>query len=457
MGLSCKKFLDVGNPQDKIVARYVYESNASASAVMTGIYYDLVQKGSFTQGQSGISISCGAAADELEVFPTNGLREFYTNNVGVGSGGGFWSSLYKFIYRANAVIEGVSNSNVLSESVRNHLLGEAMFLRAFCYFYLVNLYGDVPLLTKPDYRENQELPRVESSLIYTQILSDLNGAKQLLSENYLDADEISLTSERLRPNRWAAMSLLARVYLYLGDWQNAVTESTEVINNKQLYDTVPLNEVFLKNSKEAIWQLQPIYSNPDAGYFGTFDGRMFVLEMSPNEDENPVWISSILLDSFEPNDKRLNNWINSYTDGSTIYPYCFKYKRNKLGADQNEYLTMFRISEVLLIRSEAKAQLGDVDGAKLDLNIIRNRAGLDPISTMNSDILIGSILHERQLEFCLEWGHRWFDLKRTKSIDKVMMEVSKTKGSVWASYRAFFPLPDRDIRLNPKLKQNDGY
>ncbi|QHS61046.1 RagB/SusD family nutrient uptake outer membrane protein [Chitinophaga agri] len=455
--ISCDKFLDVGDPQDKIVARYVYRSNTSAAAAMTGVYYDLVQKTSFSQGVSGVSISCGAAADELTVYPTSGLMNFYTNYIDIGSGGGFWASLYKFIYKVNAIIDGVTRSTTLSDNVKRHLLGEAKFVRAFCYFYLVNLYGDVPLLITADYRENQSSPRVSVAQVYKQILSDLNEAKLLLSEEYLDANVISTTYERLRPNKWAAAALLARVYLYIGDWENAINESNDVINNKELYDTVPLSDVFLKNSKESIWQLQPMYNNPDATYYGTFDARVFVLERDPNERENPAWISDFLINAFESGDNRLNTWVRRYSSATQVYNYPFKYRQNKLEGDKSEYLSVIRLSELYLIRSEAKAVLGLLEDAKSDLNIIRRRAGLQPILVNNADLILDRILHERQVELFAEWGHRWMDLKRNKLVDGVMMKVSPKKGSEWSSYRALFPIPERDLRLNPSLKQNQGY
>lgn len=455
--ISCKKFLDVGDPQDKIVARYVYASNTSAAAVMTGIYYDLVQKVGFTQGVSGISISCGAAADELKVFPTSGLMNFYTNYVDVGSGGGFWAALYKTIYKVNAVIDGVNSSSTLSEVVKRHLLGEAKFVRAFCYFFLVNLYGDVPLPTTADYLKNQSLPRTKSSEVYEQILDDLNEAKRLLDENYLDANAVSISNERLRPNKWAAIALLARVYLYIGEWQNAIGASSEVINEKSRYDTVPLNDVFLKNSKESIWQLQPIYINPDAAYYGTFDARVLVLEREPNERDNPAWISDFLIDAFESGDNRFNIWVGKFSSGNEVYYYPFKYKQYNLEANQSEYLTVLRLSELYLIRSEAKAKLGMLESAKADLNIIRKRAGLPQVQAGNYDSLFTMILHERQVELFVEWGHRWMDLKRNKLVDDVMSEVSPRKGSNWSPFRALFPLPERDLRLNPSLEQNKGY
>ncbi len=95
-------------------------------------------------------------------------------------------------------------------------MGEARFFRAFCYFYLVNLFGDVPLATTTDSTINARLPRIPSDEVYQQIITDLKEAESLLSTEYLDANLKSYGGlpERVRPTKWAASAMLARVYLY---------------------------------------------------------------------------------------------------------------------------------------------------------------------------------------------------------------------------------------------------
>jgi hypothetical protein len=452
---SCKKFLDVGNPQDKIVAKYVYQSNASAAAVLTGLYFDLVQNDNVSQGQSGISVGCGLSADELVVFPTNfSLIGLYQNNFG---GDGFWSPLYSNVHRVNAAIEGLSAATSLTPAVQQQLLGEAKFLRAFCYFYLVNLYGDVPLLTTSDYKVNAVAPRSSIANVYKQIITDLEDAQSELSENYMEADGVTTTSatERIRPTKWAATALLARVYLYTGNWPAAAAQSSMVIDDKALYDIVSLNDVFLKNSREAIWQLQPSYIL--GNFFHTLDARVFVLENGPDESEHPFWMSSFLLNAFEPGDQRKINWIGVDSSTGTSYYFPFKYKLYKPEQAQNEYLMVLRLAEQYLIRAEARAKLGSLEEARSDLNVIRRRAGLDDNTTSMKEPLLAAIAHERQVELFTEWGHRWLDLKRTDQINAVMAIVTPQKGGTWQSYKQLFPISPRDLLLNPNLTQNEGY
>src|SRR5690606_10872384 len=117
------------------------------------------------------------------------------------------------------------------------------------HFYLVNLFGDIPYITGVDYRANTVVNRMDTAEVYAHIIEDLKQSKTSLGEAYT-------TGERIRANRFAASALLARVYLYTEQWQLAETEATEIIN-QSIYNLLPLNEVFLKNNQEAIWQFKP--------------------------------------------------------------------------------------------------------------------------------------------------------------------------------------------------------
>ena len=114
---------------------------------------------------------------------------------------------------------------------------------------------------------------------------------------------------------------------------------------------------------------------------------------------------------------------------------------------------MFRLAEQYLIRAEARAEQGDLTGAATDLNAIRSRAGLGATTASNQINLLAAILHERQVELCFEEGFRWFDLKRTGTIDAVLGTVKPT----YKPYAALYPIPFTQTQLNPFLTQNPGY
>jgi hypothetical protein len=119
---------------------------------------------------------------------------------------------------------------------------------------------------------------------------------------------------------------------------------------------------------------------------------------------------------------------------------------------------VFRLAEQYLIRAEARAQQGNVSGSQSDLNAIRTRAGLPNTTANDKASLLTAIQHERQVEMFTEWGHRWFDLKRTGTIDAVMSVIAPAKGGgAWNSNKALLPLPLGDLQADQNLTQNPGY
>ena len=460
MVTGCKKFVQVPTPITSLNSANVYNSDATAAAVLTGIYTNISSTG-VTSGLGATSVYCGLSADEYTLYdPASepAYVPFYVNvltNVNT-AGGNFWV-LYQTLYVANSAIEGLTGNNNLTPAVDQQLLGEAKFVRAFCYFYLVNLYGDVPLVIGTDYKSNELLSRTPKAQVYEQIVADLKSAQTLLSDQYLDGTLLNPTSERVRPTKWAAAALLARTYLYTGDWADAQNEASLVISNTAVYSLISLNNVFLKNSSEAIWQLQPVNSRQN-----TPDGLFFILPASGPSVSRPVHLSNSLIGSFELNDQRLSSWVNSVktTVGgiATTYYYPYKYKVNTPGAPVTEYEMVLRLGEQYLIRAEAEANNSDTNDAVNDLNVIRKRAGLaNYAGTTDKSSLLTAILHERQVELFSEWGHRWLDLKRTSVVDVVMPIATPQKGGTWQSSKQLYPLPQADLQDDPNLVQNPGY
>jgi starch-binding outer membrane protein, SusD/RagB family len=277
VGVSCKKFVDVDAPLSKVDASVVYSNDASAIAVMTGLYNRMSSENNFATGQFSVSTLAAASADELKVNSTSivTLSQAYSNSF-TSQNAPFWTKIYNYIYTTNSVIEGVNASTTISDPVKEQLLGEAMFMRAFFHFYLVNLFGNVPIAVTTDYRINTTSSRDDKQMVYDQIISDLKAAQELLNKNFVGLDLKTTSTERVRPNKWAAMALLARVYLYVEDWANAESLATGVIGNTADFGLLKdLNAVFIKNSREAIWQLQPVINGYKGcplfySYYGTY-------------------------------------------------------------------------------------------------------------------------------------------------------------------------------------------
>lgn len=468
---SCKKFVEVPPPTDAISEDGVFNSDATSISVLNGIYGSMnTTPFQGSQASGSIALFAGLAADEFTLDPTASIEPFisyYHNALTQTSesltGGEHWPLLYNLIFKCNAAIEGLSSdrASTLTPQVKDQLLAEARFLRAFFYFILVNEYDGVPLALTTRPQITSLLPRSSPQDVYSQIIADLIAADEKLSGEYLSGNLLLTTTERIRPTNWAAKAVLSRVYLYTSDWQKAEEYATELINNTSKFNLESINNVFLKNSQEAIWQVQPTDLD-----LNTQDGRTFIItDAGPGLDQ-PVYLSSELLGSFEMGDFRAEygNWIDTINVNGVRYTYPFKYKVNSSPglsnvSDMSEYFMVLRLGEQYLIRAEARAEQDKISEAQADLNAIRTRAGLPSISLDDKPSLLTAILKERQVELFSEWGHRWFDLKRTGNLDAVMSISTPLKagGTAWNSHQQLLPIPLSDIQKNPNLTQNPGY
>jgi hypothetical protein len=382
---------------------------------------------------------------------------------------------------ANAAIQGVQQSTSLTTPVANQVLGEAEFMRAFFYFNLVNEYGAVPLVTSTNYVTNSSIPRSSVDTIYAQIISDLRDAQSRLTNNYLDGTN-AITNNRIRPNQDAATALLARAYLYTGNWAGADSAATVVINNTTQYSLDSLNSVFLANSTEAIFQLEPT----GIGGVNTPEGYWYILSADPASFSTATQgkmatISTSLLNAFEPGDNRQTDWVGSYTDSTTTpattYYFPYKYKLGSYGnAAVTEYSMILRLGEQYLIRAEAEIEQGQTAAGIADLNVLRSRARgaatlavpnpLPPLSAgMSKTAAMTALVQERRIELFSEFGHRWYDLKRLPGLsnpsgslaDEVMPAATAAKGGTWNDEWELYPVPLTEMEANPKLVQNSGY
>lgn len=440
---SCAEFVNIEAPKTQIVRTQVFENDAGARAAVSGIFSQMMSGVSFASGGSNsVTVLGGLSSDEFlnhstsQVFITlysNGLTPI--NNTAVTSN---WNDIYMFIYEANSILEGCEASTTLSKEVRDQAIGQAKFVRAFAYFYLVNLFGDVPLITGTDYRINMSASRTSTTEVYKQIETDLTDARSLLLADY------SLSAnEKVEPNKWAATALLARAYLYQKKWTEAEAQSSAIIESNLFSLPGTLNSVFLKNSSEAIWQLMPVMPG-----FNTNEGPIMIIVGNPTR-----WsLSAATTGIFEPIDKRLSSWIGSFTTAGRTYQFASKYKVRLNGQPLTEYYTVFRLAEQYLIRAEARAMQNNLAGAIADINVIRARAGLSTIDAtgMTQTNVLTTIEKERRAEFFAEWGHRWFDLKRWGTIDAVLGAVKPD----WQSKDALFPIPQAEILANPNIIQN---
>lgn len=441
---SCKKFLETELNISEATGDVVFSSNENATNAMTGVYSLVRQYGLTGGGGNGITVLTGLSADELHNISQISTYAEFENVVLTPTSSNvskLWQEGYSLIYAANSIIEGLQKSAGVTEQVKNQLEGEALFIRAYAYFYLVNLYGKLPLVLHTDYSHNAKLPRAETEHVYKQIVDDLLKAKSLMSASYPVGD-------RIRPNKYAPTAFLSRVYLFRGEWDKAALEATDVINSTYTL-TSELDEVFLIESNETIWQLAS-----DAP-LNTADGAILVIRSIGLTNQS---LTTSLLNAFESGDLRKQKWVGIFNDGLTDHSYAFKYKVSRSNQPITEYYVLLRLAEVYLIRAEANARLNNLEAAIEDVDLIRGRAELPLFQDVSPDIsqpdLIDAIIHERRIELFAEGGHRWFDLKRTNKATDVLGPVK----SNWTATDTLYPVPQTEFDRNPFLgDQNLGY
>lgn len=441
---SCKKYIEPGNPKTQLTSNSVFNDDATAIAAQLSIYAQMEVSGLFYS----LSLYPGLSADELSNYSfLPDQTDISVNNITPANFHTYqlWSDLYHYIYQVNAMLEGVGRSARLSTTVSNQLRGEALFVRAICHYYLVNLFGPVPLISTTNYELNSNPSQASPDSGYRFIATDLLQAKELLLETYPGGTS-GTSNERVRPNKWTASALLARVYLHQLRWTDAEAAASTVINAGGMYQLVDsLNEVFLKNSPEAIWQLMAVLPG-----FNTYAGGTFILTSSP-------YISSIapaFIDAYQSGDLRKGAWTASFEDPSGIYYFPFKYKVPQNVTDVSEYTMVLRLAEQFLIRAEARVMQDNLTGAEADLNLIRERAGLPPVTGLSKQAIIDSIQQERKFELAFETGDRWINLKRTGKASDVLSFI---KGNDWTDTDQLYPIPLAEMERNPKLIQNQGY
>lgn len=408
----CEDFVTVDVPPVQLSSANTFSDEASADAAVTGIYASMATGFLSANMQFAMEYFSGdlvynSTTDTYVQFMN---RNIHNDNSLVAS---FWSGLYQYIYYCNSAIEGLEKSK-LEAGVKNRLRGECLFLRAFCYSFLVKCWGGVPLVLSTDWQVNQSLPRASADEIYQQVTADLEESKHLLKE--------SPASINTRAGYYSAAALLSRISLYMEDWEKAAENATIVIGNPA-FQMEDLNNVFLISGKEALFSLSSI----DPSFMNTNIGQQLVPWSASSVPA--VGVSASLLALFNGDDRRKLNWIKVNTVKNVAYSFPFKYKEGIFSSQKKENLVVLRLAEQYLIRAFARIKLGDNDRALSDLNAVRSRASV-PYSEVSTE----AVMTEARLEFFGEWGTGSF---------------GQPAASLW-------PIPLTQLNSNPFLTQNKG-
>jgi len=449
----CKKLIEIPPPVNTITQKQVFSNDLQATNAAASMFYYMVNT-QYGFAGAGMTLFGGLSSDELALFNAENqdFLQFQQNTLSSRNpwNDALWTNAYTTIYAANAIIEGLQANAGVHDSVKNELTGEAKFVRAFTHFYLVNLYGDIPLILTTNYTNTSLNSRTAANKVYDQVETDLKDAQQLLSADFSVGH-----GERIIPTKWAALAMLARIYLYRKDFTNAEAAATQLIDNPIFGLATTPNDVFVTSSPEAIWQLRQNNEGDVPNLNATFEGWRFIPLDSTTQPF--IVLTPALMNSFELGDTRRKDWIDSTNYGGSLNYFPKKYKLGPLdaviGGAYTEYYMVLRLAEQFLIRAEARAMNNKLSDGVADLNAVRARANLEPTVVTSLPDILSAIAQERRIEFMAEWGHRWLDLKRTGQATAVLGPI-KTN---WRTEAMLFPLPLHEVTTDPNLKQNPGY
>ncbi|WP_207423318.1 RagB/SusD family nutrient uptake outer membrane protein [Desertivirga brevis] len=439
---SCKDYVDIPVSDNSIYSKDAFSTDASATSSVLALY-------SSDQTRSNIlnlNYLGGISSDEMVyLLQTDmGIADFGTNTISPSNGliaSQLWQYPYGVIRMANQAIAGLDGPNSVNPSLKNQLLGECYFWRAYQLFNLTNMFGGVPIPLNSNPLDNVGVPKSSVAEVYAQILKDLTTAKDLVGDAYP-------STLRARVNKSVVSAFLARVYLYNKDYANAEKEASTLISQTSVYTLPSPATNFINTSTEIIIQQATQFGNSTiaANYRST----------APNK---PVYAlrNQFVNTTFEIGDARRTNWIDEVVNGSEITYRINKYKLATASATTtgNEFNVMFRLAEQYLIRAEARLQQNNLTGANEDLTTLRTRAGLGNKfagQTLNKTALMDAIVQERKAELFGEFAHRWFDLKRLGLADAVLTPL---KPGYKTDYQ-LYPIPASQS-LQAGYEQNKGY
>jgi hypothetical protein len=472
----CSKSFLNKTPESSLTTGNFPLSATDAESELTGAYDWMVLYTNFYQydnflNTDGKSDNCYVNSDNVTAEqPLEYFATVTSSNTNVQRD---WQELYNDVRAANAVLDDVPNINdpALSAARKIQILGEARFLRAFHYYWLVTEWGGCPIILSVSNGGNLYPARNKTAEVYAQIIADLQYADSVL-------DASPYNGQVGRATKGAAESMLAKTYAQMGDYANCLKYCNEVIGSgtySLVSNFANLWGAANKNNSESIFELQ---ANGTA--YGFFGFEIFDFVASDGYPKRDIG-SANLINAFKAAGDTLTryqatfNWqipgaaftmpANAWDPNLTI-PFMNKYP-DADGYNSNDDIVMIRLADIILLAAEANDQLGNTSAAITQLNQIRTRAGLPNTTAATQSDLALAILNERQLELVFECT-RWNDLQRadangTINIVNLMASQFDSHGNnlnynmAADKHQYIFPIPLEDLQLNKNLRQNPGY
>ena len=431
----CADNLDVA-PIDNIDGDNAIETSADVEALVVGAY-DALGDGDLLGGN--MQRDSELLADDGDVFWDGTFvapGEIWTKNMQITNDQAetTWLDAYRTINTCNLVLE---NLDLVVVAKQENVEGDAKFVRGLMYFELLRLYAKtytdgnpannpgVPLIleatTVDNLNESKNVTRANVEAVYQQIISDLTDAENLLPED-----------NGFFANTYAASAILSRVYLMQNQYADAASAADRVIQSGAYALLNDYSDNFNKTSAGAgsTTSSEDVFSIQVTDQDGVNNMNTFFAS-ADFAGRGDIYIEPAHFDRYEPGDERLDLF----------------YDDERTGKWNNQFgnINIVRLSEMYLTRAEANFREGtNVGDTPLnDINLIRNRVGLNPLAVLTVDV----ILNERWLELAFE-GHLIHDIKRTQgSVGALSFDADEL----------IFPIPNRERIINPGLSQNDGY
>jgi len=489
-GINCTKFLNK-DVQGVFPADQFYTTSAAAVQAVNEAYTGLTFTSAtanplwvFGDVASDDAASGDPAASQDAATIDN--FSFSTTNSNLSNE---WGNFYEGITNCNLVLANVPAIN-MDTVLRSRVLAEARYLRAWYYFMLVNIYGEIPIVLTPLTPAQMQITQSPIKLIYETVIEpDLLAAVNVLPATYTGADVGRATSG-------AAASLLAKVYLYQEKWDSSLTWSNVVINSSQ-YSLMPLYsqdfDALHKNNIESIFEVQMLGGqNPNVGnalnqwfapqvvggYYCDAPDSNFVAEFEVTDSgvADPRLNYTVATDSALWNDGQV--YLSSWSPQTGYLTRKYQQPLSQapiIGQGSCDYLAI-RYADVLLFNAEALNETGQLSAAIVPLNQVRQRARnsylydstlpgygtvptglLPPVPAVSQSQVRFAIIHERRMELGFEF-HRFFDLMRyaanpnlgTGYVNPLINRNGVTGFSYSANYP--FPIPQSELDIDKALK-----
>lgn len=471
------------NPVGLLAPESFFKTEADVEAAVMGVYSYFASESLYGRQYTTAVALLGDICDIGDIG-TQAAR-IAMNNLNVDGNNGmltsFWQNFYAAIGAANSAINGVGIINISEQKKADELLAEARILRAHCYYQLVRLFGDVPYVGEfvTDPAKVKNMSRTPQSEVYQHIIEDCEYAIEHLPDNYTN-------NIRCRPSKGSAKTMLADVYLTLGNYQEAARYAEEVINERAKYgyglmdDFKDLWIADKGDTKEHIWTVDFLAGNIR---FDDLWGPMTGARNTDMQGWSVVVPSPGFYAMYDQGDSRIETTfvtetlvkgvMTPYTKWTWPRIHFGKYclypgkNSNSEGRYSGRNYPIYRFAEVYLIAAEALTEVnkGPTPKALEYINEVKKRArkGGSVPADINSGLdkaqFIDVVLKERMLELAAEYK-RWFDIKRRDLGDEVFkgpnsIEPHSTLNSV---KQYLLPIPQAELDRNPNLlPQNAGY